>query len=90
MPRYLPFVPEDPVTGDPLKINPGERVVTVYSVGRDGDDDGGAMDPTKEADMRPRTAVTIYDQTADRIVVMPYAEVQPVEDGDWVLFPRPE
>ncbi len=90
VPRYLPFVPEDPVTGDPLTIVPGERVVTVYSVGSDGNDDGGVMDPEQERDMRPRTAVTSYDETADRIVVMPYAKVQHVPDGDWVLFPHPE
>jgi hypothetical protein len=39
VPKYLPAVPEDPVTGDALKWNP--RTERIYSVGEDGRDDGG-------------------------------------------------
>jgi hypothetical protein len=39
VPKYLPAVPEDPLTGKALKWNP--RTERIYSVGEDGRDDGG-------------------------------------------------
>ncbi len=42
---YLPAVPEDPVTGGPLRWNP--HTACLYSVGEDGRDDGGDFDPEK-------------------------------------------
>jgi hypothetical protein len=43
VPTYLPAVPTDPLTaGQPLIYAPDRGVV--YSVGRDGKDDGGKLD----------------------------------------------
>ncbi len=41
VPAYVPVVPEDIYTGKPLLWNRGERIV--YSVGRNGTDDGGQI-----------------------------------------------
>jgi hypothetical protein len=43
VPKYLPAVPEDPLTGAALKWNPQTK--RLYSVGEDGRDDGGDFDP---------------------------------------------
>jgi hypothetical protein len=41
VPDYLGEVPLDPFSGDPLRYRAGAPVPLVYSVGPDGDDDGG-------------------------------------------------
>jgi hypothetical protein len=41
VPKYLPQVPPDPFTGEPLKLKVTADGVVVYSVGPDGVDDGG-------------------------------------------------
>lgn len=47
VPEYLPFVPVDPLSpsGESLKYCPHERVPNLYSVGRNGVDDGGKYRP---------------------------------------------
>ncbi|MFO0843017.1 MAG: hypothetical protein U0797_11580 [Gemmataceae bacterium] len=40
-PAFLPLVPHDPYTGDPLVFSEREDGVVIYSVGMDGTDDGG-------------------------------------------------
>jgi hypothetical protein len=90
-PRYLPFVPEDPVTGDPISIAPGDRSIRVYALGPDGDDDGGRMDPTDERSMRPRPATNWIDADTGRVLVSPFPPPsENTPDGDWVLFPAPD
>ena len=87
-PRYLPFIPEDPSTGDPITIAPGEHAMTVYALGPDRDDDGGHMDPDRERDMRPRTLSTFVEMPGRRIFTVPLGEpTEDTPDGDWVLFP---
>ena len=43
MPSYLKEVPLDPLNGQPLRSRVTEDAYTVYSVGPDGDDDGGML-----------------------------------------------
>ena len=45
VPDYLPAVPEDPFDGTPLRYRRTERGFVVYSVGEDGNDDGGKAAP---------------------------------------------
>ena len=44
VPQYLTAIPGDPFTGDLLRVRISERGITIYSVGRDEDDDGGLND----------------------------------------------
>jgi hypothetical protein len=47
-PEYLPRVPADPFDGKPLRLKRDGKDVIVYSVGPDGQDDGGTRwDVTK-------------------------------------------
>ncbi len=41
VPRYLAAVPSDPYDGKPLRFKPMTKGFVVYSLGEDGDDDGG-------------------------------------------------
>lgn len=43
VPRYLPAVPEDPVTGQPLLFRQDAAAYAIYSVGIDKKDDGGDL-----------------------------------------------
>jgi hypothetical protein len=43
IPNYLDSIPEDPLTGKPLRYRVTADAYTVYSVGPDGKDDGGAQ-----------------------------------------------
>jgi hypothetical protein len=43
VPDYLGAVPDDPFTGEPLRLRRDERL-TIYSVGQDEKDDGGNVD----------------------------------------------
>jgi len=45
VPEYLPSVPEDPYDGEPMKLKTTEKAVTIYSVGKNGVDDGGVPHP---------------------------------------------
>lgn len=45
-PAYLPEVPSDPFTGEPLRLQHDKRFI-IYSVGQDGNDDGGDVDLTR-------------------------------------------
>jgi hypothetical protein len=44
-PRYLPTVPVDPCDGQPIRFRPLPKGYMVYSVGRDGQDNGGLRKP---------------------------------------------
>ena len=41
VPQYLAAVPTDPYDGKPLRFKPLTQGFVVYSLGEDGDDDGG-------------------------------------------------
>jgi hypothetical protein len=43
VPQYLDSVPEDPLTGKPLRYHATPDAYIVYSVGPDGNDDGGML-----------------------------------------------
>jgi hypothetical protein len=43
VPAYLPAVPQDPLSGGPMRLHTEPGAYTVYSVGMDGDDDGGDL-----------------------------------------------
>ncbi|MEM9020213.1 MAG: hypothetical protein AAGC44_06575 [Planctomycetota bacterium] len=77
VPRYLPEVPIDRMTGGPMLYRVGEDGPVLYSVGADRDDDGGqiAYDPD-DPDYRSRDVQrwTVPDGEA-------------AFDGDWVLWP---
>jgi len=44
VPKYLPRIPLDPFTDEPLKLTIVDGAVLVYSVGPDGKDNGGACE----------------------------------------------
>jgi len=44
VPKYLAQIPIDPFTGDPLKLKREDGALLIYSVGADGEDDGGACE----------------------------------------------
>jgi len=43
VPEYLAAVPQDPLSGGPMRLRTEPGAYTVYSVGMDGDDDGGDL-----------------------------------------------
>ncbi len=79
-PGYLPSVPLDRLSGDPLRYRVTDDGPIVYSVGVDGDDDGGTPD---------------YDEDVDGNLHLGYVGPRyynghgPVDDGDWILWPVP-
>jgi len=54
VPRYIPDVPLDPFDGKPLRYRHLERGYAVYSVGLDGNDDGGT-EPLPAVRGKPNT-----------------------------------
>jgi hypothetical protein len=61
VPEYLPEVPLDPFTGGQLHVKRDDGLVTVYSVGRNGEDDGGDLARDPEHRTRPDTGVRIRE-----------------------------
>jgi hypothetical protein len=47
VPKYLPVVPKDPYSGEPLRFVPRDDRIVLYSIGTDRIDNGGACDPAK-------------------------------------------
>ena len=81
-PRYLPKIPVDRLTGKPLRYVVRDVRPVVYSVGVDGDDDGGEPPRENDGDVAnnmagPRQFIGLDAHTADAY------------DGDWVLWPVP-
>ncbi|HVT28990.1 MAG TPA: hypothetical protein VHE81_13325 [Lacipirellulaceae bacterium] len=70
-PRWLPAVPVDPITGKSLHYKVVNDRPIVYSVGTDGDDDGGRI---------PR------DDAGKTDVSLATPACSPPTDGDWVLW----
>jgi hypothetical protein len=51
VPDFLPGVPRDPFDQQPLRYHPGDAACIIYSVGRNGRDDGGATHDDFEGDL---------------------------------------
>jgi hypothetical protein len=73
MPALLPTVPTDRINGRPLRYRLVDGETRVYSVGADGDDDGGRA-PTYRGQPAAHRAG-------------PRAGSRAPEDGDWLLWP---
>jgi hypothetical protein len=56
VPQYLTSLPPDPFSGNPLRFKQDATGYTVYSVGTNQRDDGGAI---KEGDVGIRVPVTV-------------------------------
>lgn len=91
LPNYLAAIPADPVTGTPLLFAIRDNSPVVYSVGADGDDDGGVWPTVEDKSWQwnkdaaePETPVMAPDNAA----AMRFGGEDPA-DGDWVLFPTP-
>ena len=72
-PQWLPEVPVDRITGRPLKYQIVRDRPVVYSVGNDGDDDGGRVPEVRKGDSPRHYQPRPVSPTAD--------------DGDWILWP---
>ncbi|HEX5471420.1 MAG TPA: hypothetical protein VFW73_06015, partial [Lacipirellulaceae bacterium] len=70
-PRWLSTVPVDPITGKPLHYKVVNDRPLVYSVGTDGDDDGGRIP---------------IDRDGKPNVVLATPAATSTTDGDWVLW----
>jgi hypothetical protein len=81
VPGYLPSVPVDRLTGNPVRYRVTGDGPVVYSVGVDGDDDGGR--PPVDLTDEPKNAKASPKQSNKENT----AEEE--HDGDWVLWPVP-
>ncbi len=80
-PGYLPQLPVDRLTGKPLTYRMIDGRPVVYSIGIDGDDDGGRPPVDKDGDVDNYKASATYNWARG---------TQDAEyDGDWVLWPAP-
>ncbi len=82
-PQYLPRLPVDRLTGKPLTYRITDSGPLIYSIGVDGDDDGGRppVDPdTGEAANREASPRYYREEL----------RTDPKHDGDWVLWPMPD
>jgi hypothetical protein len=75
VPQFLPQIPSDRITGEPVKYRVVNGKPLIYSVGDDRKDDGGRIP------LRPR-------KQPDRWAAATWNSKESA-DGDWVLFPLP-
>jgi hypothetical protein len=80
-PRWLPEVPVDRITGKPLHYKIVDDRPIVYSVGVDGDDDGGKLAKSSSGEVHPEYAEPPTLGIGHKPV--PTAET----NGDWVIWP---
>ncbi len=83
VPTYLPSVPLDRLTGGPVRYAITENGPVVYSVGVDGDDDGG----------RPPVNAKTGESENYNASPRRYGEgsqTDPANDGDWILWSMPQ
>jgi hypothetical protein len=82
----LAAVPLDPFTGKPLLFKTREDGVTVYSVGRDGVDDGGlARNPIPLKPAAKDIGFRLYNPDQRRLTSLP----QNLDEPKWELGPEP-
>jgi hypothetical protein len=80
-PEYLPAVPVDRFDGRPLKYRLHDGRATIYSSGRDRDDDGGRPPATASGYTQSwASPETVSNDLADPVR-------NPLTDGDWILWP---
>jgi hypothetical protein len=77
-PRWLPELPVDRITGEPLKFTVVDDRPVVYSVGVDGDDDGGRL-PSGDVESDPYSAACPANS-------QPGPADNSAHDGDWILW----
>lgn len=81
VPTYLPALPVDRLTGEPVKYLVDEDGPVVYSVGVDGDDDG-CRPPVDKNNETTNDMASPKQFTGEILTHEEY-------DGDWVLWPVP-
>lgn len=81
MPEYIPAIPVDRFDGGPLKYGLHDGRATIYSSGRDRDDDGGRAPENAGA----FTQTWAAQETVSKDLTDPVRG--PLTDGDWVLWP---
>jgi hypothetical protein len=64
--KYLPAVPLDPFDGKPLRFLRTRDGVVVYSVGKDGKDDGGLIRPAGGTGLAPDQGYQLWDKDKRR------------------------
>jgi hypothetical protein len=80
-PRWLPEVPVDRITGKPLHYQIVDGRPIVYSVGVDGDDDGGKLAKDSGGEVHPENAEP--PTLGFKHKPVPAAET----NGDWIIWP---
>jgi hypothetical protein len=81
-PRYLPRVPRDRLTGEPLRYHVTGDGPVVYSLGVDGDDDGGRPPVNHQTGHVDNWQASPKRFTGEDRTDAEY-------DGDWMLWPVP-
>jgi hypothetical protein len=85
----LSTIPSDPFDGQPLRYIKRPDGVTVYSIGVDGDDNGGIMIPSKgSSDRRKDVGFRLYNLDQRRLPPLPPPSPR-IEDLEWELGPEP-
>jgi hypothetical protein len=90
VPDFLPAIPPDRLTGEPLRYKLVDGRPRIYSIGNDGVDDGGeaALLPGPEAALNLGAEAGAAKQAAPRRWLW---ELGPADEfmftGDWVLWP---
>lgn len=82
VPSFLPSVPPDRFDGKPLRYRRVHGRPVVYSIGSDGEDDGGR--PPKSSGTFAGRWYSPAERSAKSALVR---DPQPIPDGDWVLWP---
>ena len=72
VPKFLPSIPMDVITGHPLKYQLQGGLPMIYSVGVDLDDDGGVE--SLDSDGKP--VLSVINNLGSKTI-----------DGDWILWP---
>jgi hypothetical protein len=87
VPYYLQAFPLDPYDGQPLRMKRGDGVFIVYSVGKDGVDDGGNIDdgpwPEKARDIGFRLFDPARRRQPAKPWVFPPKQPEPEDDFPW-------
>jgi len=79
VPRFLPAVPVDRITGAPVRYRLVDAKPLIYSVGCDLDDDGGRAPHIEPPWTR--------EQTSARWLTEAQRKSESLADGDWMLWP---
>lgn len=84
VPQFLDELPVDRITGGPLRYRIGDNGPVLYSVGADGDDDGGFA-PGEYGDQGPLPGTWQADTYA---AARWGSRGRDAVDGDWVVWPQ--